>query len=261
VEGLASKEVLTNEVKGRILLEADLVDIAPTDRFEGALCGHGPRDFLPEARSVIVFGMKLVDTVVEYDKYYPSMIPEASRSMSLVRSLYYEMGHCVQDRLLNYLAYKIARRLEKMGHRPLPMPATQPVDELRLSSFFGIFSHRHTATRAGLGEFGFNGLVITPEFGPRVRFNSVITEAEFEYDPPISKKICLIKNCNRCLESCILGAITLRDDVDVNSIFIDPPSKTDTGLCRPTLFRSWTAPEPNAGCKFYGTCMRVCPIR
>jgi len=39
--------VLANEVKGRILLEADLVGIAPTDRFEGAPCGHGPRDFCP----------------------------------------------------------------------------------------------------------------------------------------------------------------------------------------------------------------------
>jgi len=247
-------------VKEFILQEADLVGITPTDRFKGAPRGHGPCDFLPKARSVIVFGMKLIDAVVEYDKYNPSMIPEASRSMSLVRSLYYEMGHLVQDRLLNYLAYKVARKLEKMGYKALPMPATQPGDELRLSGFFGIFSHRHAATRAGLGEFGFSGLVITPEFGPRVRFNSVITDAEFEYDPPISKKICLRKACNKCLEACTVGAIKLRDYVDINSIFIDPPSKTNPALCRPTLFKGWTAPEPNAGCTFYGTCMRVCPI-
>ncbi|MFQ5711284.1 MAG: hypothetical protein ACE5GD_05830 [Candidatus Geothermarchaeales archaeon] len=256
---MVSRESLTDDVKEFVLEEADLVGFAPTNRFEGAPQGHGPRDFLPKAKSVITFALKLVDPIVDYNKYSPSKIPEESRSMSLVRSLYYEMGHLIQDRLLNFLAYRTARKLEKMGYKALPMPATQPGEELRLSGFFGIFSHRHAATRAGLGEFGFNNLVLTPEFGPRVRLSSVITEAEFEYDPLISNKICVREDCNICLKAC--PAIKLKVGVDTSKIFINTPSTTDVSVCRPTMFSGTPTHEPNATCIFYGTCMRVCPVK
>ena len=40
------------------------------------------------------------------------------------------------------------------------------------------FSHRHAAFLAGLGNFGVNNMLLTPEYGPRVRFGSVFTSAE-----------------------------------------------------------------------------------
>ncbi len=105
-----------------------------------------------------------------------------------------------------------------------------------MGCFFEFFSQRHAAIRAGLGEFGFNNIVLTPEFGPRVRFVSVITEAELEPDPLITKKICLREKCGGingpiCLRRCTAGAIQLRDNIDHDSIFINTPSKTERNLC------------------------------
>jgi epoxyqueuosine reductase QueG len=129
---------------------------------------------------------------------------------------------------------------------------------------FGPFSHRHAATRAGLGEFGYNNLVLTREFGPRQRFNSIITDAELIPDPLITEPVCLRDKCNLCLKACIMQCITMRDDPSVTDyrsvekddrsrIFIDTPARTD-----PTLCRRRREGKPHSPIR--GDCVRVCPV-
>ena len=250
---------ITTSTKEYILSEGvDLVGIAPVARFEGAPAGHRPPDLLPTAKSVISFGMRLVDSVVNYPKYLldaESRVPQTTRAGFLVANFYLEMGHFVQDRELNLLACKVALELEKQGLKSLPTPATQTGAELRLSNYFGFFSQRHATVRMGLGEFGYN-IVLNPEFGPRVRYGSVITEAEFDYAPLLSEKVCLRETCRKCLDACVGSAISLKKDLDVEQIFIDTPAITNTELC----IRRVDGRETIA-CTFYGTCLRTCPVK
>jgi epoxyqueuosine reductase QueG len=129
---------------------------------------------------------------------------------------------------------------------------------------FGPFSHRHAATRAGLGEFGYNNLVLTPQFGPRQRFNSIITDAELTPDPLVTEPICLRDECRLCLDACIMDCVTPRDDpevtdyrsaekIDRDTIFIDTPARTD-----PTLCRRRREGRPDSPVR--GDCVRVCPV-
>ena len=115
-----------------------------------------------------------------------------------------------------------------------------------------------------MGEFGYNNVVLTPRFGPRQRFNSIITDAELSPDPLIAEPVCLRDRCRLCLKACIMECITLRDDpkvVDYRSIeqddrdriFIDTPAKTD-----PTLCRRRREGRPHSPIR--GDCIRVCPI-
>ncbi len=251
---------ITASTKEYILSEgADLVGIAPVTRFEGAPAGHRPPDLLPTAKSVISFGMRLVDSVVDYPEYLleaESRVPQTTRAGFLVANFYLELGHFVQDRELNLLACKVALELERQGFKSLPTPATQTGTELQLSNYFGFFSQRHAAVRAGLGEFGYNNIVLNPEFGPRVRYGSVITEAEFDYDPLLSEKVCLRETCRKCLDACVGKAITLKKDVDLEQVFIDTPAVTNPELC---IRR--TDGQSTIGCTFYGTCLRVCPVK
>lgn len=65
------------------------------------------------------------------------------------------------------------------------------------------------AIAAGLGELGRHGMLITREFGPRVRLVKVFTELELKPDPPIAFgawEFC--KNCKRCAEACPSKAIS-----------------------------------------------------
>ncbi len=59
------------------------------------------------------------------------------------------------------------------------------------------------AIDAGLGELGRNGLLITPEYGPRVRLAKVFTDLPLLADQPIAFGVwefCL--RCGRCAEQC-----------------------------------------------------------
>ena len=238
---------------------ADLVGIAPVDRFAGAPRGHRPTDLPPTAKSVISFGMRLLDSVVDYEDYLldaESRILEAARPQFLVHDFYMEMGHYVQDRELNLLATRLSLKLEKQGFRSLPPPATIH-GGAAFANFYGFFSQRHAAVRAGLGEFGYNNIVLNPEFGPRVRYGSVITEAEFDYDPLLTEKVCLREDCRKCLDACVEKAITLKEDLDIEQIFIDTPAVTNPPLC----VRVTDSGVTMGTCGFYGKCMRVCPVK
>lgn len=64
---------------------------------------------------------------------------------------------------------------------------------------------REAAVRAGLGTRGLNGLVVTREFGPRVRFGAVFVEPELPRDKPLSDYYCA--SCSICISRCPTGAL------------------------------------------------------
>ncbi len=242
-----------------------LVGIASVDRFEGAPPGHGPLDLVPRAKSVVVGGVRIPDPVVDYDEYHIKMT-EMSPEMGIhanMENFYMLMGHYTLDMILNVAAVKLANYLEiNHGMRSLPTPNTQhtglghPVMEAPL----GFFSQRHAAVRAGLGEFGFSGLVITPQYGPRVRYVSVITEAELEPDPLLAEPVCMRGKCGgdagpMCQQKCSKNALKLRPDVDLDSVFIDSPVTFERFNCI-----NLNTTQGLFGCTYVGTCLRACPV-
>jgi ferredoxin len=79
------------------------------------------------------------------------------------------------------------------------------------------FSHRHAAVAAGLGEFGWSGLTLTPKYGARIRFNSIITNAPLVpsqmYQGPA---LCRPKRCKHlCIKICPAKAFSLKDSVAI----------------------------------------------
>ncbi|MFX0099747.1 MAG: hypothetical protein ACFFCS_09200 [Candidatus Hodarchaeota archaeon] len=74
------------------------------------------------------------------------------------------------------------------------------------------FSHRCAAVAAGLGRVGWSGNVVTEQFGARVLFGSVLTDAELETDAPLEKNPCI--GCKICEKSC-QGGLFQRDESQV----------------------------------------------
>lgn len=65
------------------------------------------------------------------------------------------------------------------------------------------------AIAAGLGELSRMGVVITPKYGPRVRFTKIFTDLELMPDKPITfgvEEFC--KVCMKCADNCPSGAIS-----------------------------------------------------
>ncbi len=111
------------------------------------------------------------------------------------------------------------------------------------------------AIQAGLGEYGRHGLLITREFGPRVRLGKIFTDMPLAHDRPISfgvKETCDI--CRACTVGCPARAIAdAEPSAEVhNRSNIRGIRKwtTDAEKC----FRFWA--NQNTDCSI---CVRVCP--
>ena len=67
------------------------------------------------------------------------------------------------------------------------------------------------AVRAGLGEIGYLGLFLSPEFGPLQRFQIILTDAPLDADPILEKEIC--DHSKELRKFCPLGAISGKETV------------------------------------------------
>ena len=107
---------------------------------------------------------------------------------------------------LNEIAQKTARLLLGAGYGAEAFPATivdsDPEYERTLRT---AFQHKTAATRAGLGFIGKSALLITPDFGPRVRLVTVFTDLPFPTGQPILEGRC--GSCRLCIQACPARAI------------------------------------------------------
>lgn len=190
---------VTQQIKTFVLTEARMskVGIAGIDRFNSSPEGVHPTDFLPGCKSVIVFCTRLPDGAVE--AAHRAFEEQNYNAHAIYGAFGYVGG---PNYNLLFANYKIARFVERVtGLAAMPNTAG-PTHGAKMMSM------RHCAYAAGLGEFGWNSLVLTPEFGPRNRFGAVLTTAELTPDPIYSgPKLCDPSKCRICEKMCPTGAI------------------------------------------------------
>jgi len=111
------------------------------------------------------------------------------------------------------------------------------------------------AVQAGLGEYARNQLVITPEYGPRLRFSKIFTDMPLEIDQPKRPgvaKFCDI--CTKCVDACPVKALPSgAPKVSANISTIKGVKKwsSDAKKC----FSFWASLSTDCA-----ICMRVCPF-
>ncbi len=109
-------------------------------------------------------------------------------------------------RRMDRIAYRLADALEREGH-PSFVTAAQETDWNLKRASYGRLSTRHLGIEAGLGTFGLEVNLLTPEFGPRVYLTGVLTELELEPDEIMTEQVCIGESCSRCLYSCPSDAV------------------------------------------------------
>lgn len=110
-------------------------------------------------------------------------------------------------RLLASLKKKVVRILKREGYKYLSIPAdSDRIKNSFIAKLYPLFPHKIAATSAGLGWIGRNGLLINPEYGPRLSLATVLTDAPLKTSSPVKTSQC--GDCKLCLEHCPSEAIT-----------------------------------------------------
>jgi epoxyqueuosine reductase QueG len=180
---------------------ADLVGIAPVERFRHAPEGYRPTDHLPEARFVVSCARKIPDAVIErWGK------PHVNQ--------YQTYGHGPINVRLIFIAQDVSHFLESEGWLGYPVSPLSGRGRLMPDGsrkFEADFSNRHAGVAAGIATFGWFAIAMSPEYGPRQRFISIFTDADLVPDPMIQQDLC--DNCKVCVKACPMDAISPDESV------------------------------------------------
>lgn len=215
-------EELTSAKVKELAIEygADICGIASMDRFEGAPKQNDPRYIAPAAKSMIVLGYRIPRGTLRGIEEGTHFIDYASMGYAALNQVYGPMT-----------LWKLARDIEDMGWEAVTIANINggealntvtgkfregwsvPVEEGKPYPDV-LINFRMAAYLAGLGEIGWSGVFLTPEFGPRIRFNLLMTDAELEPDP-IMKPGTLCNRCKACVKACN-GALSETETVKFN---------------------------------------------
>ncbi|MGQ9632589.1 MAG: hypothetical protein ACUVXI_20085 [bacterium] len=200
-------------------LGADLVGVAPMDRFEGAPKQFDPRYIMPESRAMIVMGFRIFRGCfrgIEEGTFFSNYSSMGYGGITWVQQpvVLWNLCKIIEDE--GYEAIPIGhlnpwRAIDEKGELKenwsVPVSPDKPAPD--------VFIHfRIAAFCAGLGEIGYSKIFLTPEFGPRQRLGVVLTDAPLEPDP-LYEGPELCDRCMRCVKACTGQAISANETVKV----------------------------------------------
>lgn len=199
---------------------ADIVGIGSIDRWSTAPIQMDPKQIMPNAKSIIALGFRVLRGSLRgieegtYFSNYSSMgyggitylyMPMTVINLSkMIEDAGYEaipMGHQSDWRAIDSLG-----NLKENYSRPVAPGKAAPdvMISMRIAGFL-----------CGLGEIGYSKMLLTPEFGPRVRIGIIITELELEPDPIIEPGT-LCNRCMACVRECPGGCIPADRTIKAN---------------------------------------------
>ena len=188
------KKEIVQYLRGR---GADLVGVASPKTWNrtGAVAEpYRPDRLWPPTKSVIVIGLQMPLPIVD--------TTPSAQHMELYRTC---------NRVLDDMAFDLTRWLNRRGHASIffSRDGYAKIDIL-IQKPAAAFAHIFAAQYAGLGNVGVNHTILTKQYGPRVRFVSVFTEAELPADRMLRKTLCI--RCRACVDCCPVNAFKYRED-------------------------------------------------
>ena len=211
---------------------AELVGFAPVSRwreFNELKPEYWPDAIWSKTQTVIVLGV-------------PMLLPIVESTPSINHTVMYDTTNV----LLDQMAYRLAVYLNNLGHASIFMPRDGYGSlEILLKKMPACFSQVYAGKYAGLGTIGYSHNLLSPKYGPRARYVSVLTSASVAGDPLIEGDLC--KKCELCRKLCPAQAMSTKPDSLI--------SELDAVKC--TEFHQVLEAENRWPC---GVCSKVCAV-
>ena len=176
-------------------LGADLVGFANIGRFDEAPIKMSPKGIMPTAKTVIVCAIQHPTATMELEggEHGKSQVFES-----------YTVQYTMNTKL-DHISFTIGHFLDNNGYNAVPIVSSNIWRYRNYKELDAVFSpdmsHIYASVCAGLTELGWHGLAMSPEFGPRNRFVSIITDAELESTPLLPGGT-LCDMCGECIRCC-----------------------------------------------------------
>lgn len=222
------------------------------------------RKHLPEGRDYLIGYADLRDLLpVKYAQYGYGIVIARRLDDTTIDSIetgpnadYYALYREVNHELAE-IADNIAAELSGDGMKALSIaPSLRDADrdEVFNQTLSLDFSHKMVATRAGLGWIGKSGLLITYQYGPRVRLVSILVDHPVRFcRKPVLKGEC--HHCDRCVQNCPAHALSGKEwDITTRR-----EEFFDAFACREKC-REFGEQNVGKGVRICGICVSVCSI-
>lgn len=213
---------------------ADLAGFASLDNSESLKVY--PTDLLKHYKNAVSVAIELPKDLFDQEYFQPN----AS----------YAACYKATNQKLDEITNQIAKLFEEHGYNSLAIPASEYVDDNRA---YGAISHKAVGYMAGLGWLGKNQLLLTRQFGPRVRLATVLSDAPFSQTSFPEKNRCLY--CTACLDACPVGALS---DVPIGSSYVEIQKSFCFSKCHNQVYKFAELPE--IGEPICGICINACPF-
>ncbi|MFC1948238.1 hypothetical protein ACFLXY_10005 [Chloroflexota bacterium] len=213
-------------------INVDKVGIVKLEDHKGTAVFRTALELLPEAKSVVVLANELFPEVVQY--------LTSGRKMGelVMRDLFSRNSEIVNGHL-DWESYKLVKELHKLGYKGIPLTAGNAPFDTRFLE--GMLSYKEAAVIAGMGVTGWNTMVLTSEYGARVRLTCVVTDALLDNTTSSNDYVPCSDCKGACVKVCPVQALKQPGEGETCSI--------DKYLCNTYLVSS-------GGC---AECLRVCP--
>ncbi len=207
------KKLTSEMIKTRAKeLGAQVCGIGSLDIFKDEIPGRDPKMILPNARSIIGFGFSvprgLFNSMERDAAYYAyttlgvKYIDEEFAEIFLLK-----IGGMIEDCGYDACLQKAVPNLRIKGDKEtnpevsdtyelihaVPVAPGKPSPEV-------IIDFAKAAKTCGIGSAGRSGKIISPKYGPFIRYCFIITDAELELDTPLDDDIC--DDCGLCESAC-----------------------------------------------------------
>jgi hypothetical protein len=234
---------------------ADLLGFAPIERFEDVPSEHHPLSIFPECRTVVVVGKRITRGTLRG-------IEEGTQF-----DVYGQYGlSWLADRMLAITTIMLATWLEDYQWEACPiqdLPPQVPPSGVAVKPELPppnvMIDVPEAAVRGGVGEVGYCGEILTPRYGPRQRFQLILTDAPLEPTPLLDTAVCDL--CRECMKSCPMDAWAEGEDKVLSICGKEMTvAQIDFGTCRKCQNGARPNPHHPAGDpdRLGALCVRSC---
>lgn len=159
----------------------------------------------PGAKSAVVFSIPLDQDLI------PDYLGKVDR-------LAFERNYEMVNSIASGVGVKLANFLTQKGHPAVPLAANDVYRDDTpggRADMLPPISLRYLAAVSGVGAFGLSGNILTAGNGGAVILGGVVTQAELEPTPPLSREENYCDNCRICARACASGFMKPKGKIEV----------------------------------------------